>query len=218
MQLDADNDYYRNERRDILKVVPGHLGNVLDIGGGSGTTARMLKAEGLVRSATVADLYADAPVDCIDRFLLGDASDPAFLRDELAPLGPFDTVMCLDVLEHLVDPWTVVGHLSGLLRPEGHLIASLPNMRFVSLLAPLVFRGRFDYRSQGVMDRTHLRWFTRATAIEMLSVDGMVLKTVHGNLGARSAHLDRLTLSLARDFFVFQYLFCLQKAEGPAPP
>jgi 2-polyprenyl-3-methyl-5-hydroxy-6-metoxy-1,4-benzoquinol methylase len=215
MRPSAGRDYFSNVWRDVLHVAPGRLGHVLDIGGGTGVTARMLKEEGRAASATVADLFAEAPVEGIDRFVKGDANDPAFLRDELAPLGPFDTVMCLDVLEHLVDPWRVVRDAAGMLRPGGHLIASLPNVRFVSLLFPLVVKGRFDYRSAGVMDRTHLRWFTRSTAIEMLSVEGLTLQKVHGNLGTRSARLNALTFSLARDFFVFQYLFCLRKGSPP---
>src|SRR4029453_11828092 len=75
--------------------------------------------------------------------------------------GAFDTILCYDVLEHLVDPGAVLSHLRTLAAPQARLHISVPNARHYSLVADLVLRGTFGYTEWGHRDATHLRWFTR---------------------------------------------------------
>lgn len=124
--------------------------------------------------------------------------------------GSIDLLLCLDVLEHLVDPWETLRRLAALLRPNGVLVASIPNVRYYRVLLPLMLGGRWDYQDSGILDRTHLRFFTRATAIELVESAGFSIEQV----SATNAHtrnwkyrlLDALTLSHARPYFEFQYL------------
>ena len=71
----------------------------------------------------------------------------------------FDYVITADVLEHLVDPWRVVANIRPHLKDGGKVIASIPNIMHVSVMRDLL-NGRFRYQEAGILDRTHLRFFT----------------------------------------------------------
>lgn len=76
------------------------------------------------------------------------------------PEAAFDCITCLDVLEHLVDPWQVLADLRPKLAPEGVLVASVPNVRHFSAIIQLLVKKDFPQHAWGTFDRTHLRWFT----------------------------------------------------------
>ena len=80
-------------------------------------------------------------------------------------LGTFDLVCFNDVLEHLVDPWQVLRETQDWLTPGGHVLAAIPNIQYWPAIIDL-FNGRWDYTESGLMDRTHLRFFTRKTIVE----------------------------------------------------
>jgi hypothetical protein len=76
------------------------------------------------------------------------------------------------VLEHMEDPAAALVAARTLLTPEGCVVASVPNVRNVRVLVPLLLRGRWDYQESGPLDRTHLRFFTRATMRELFECAG----------------------------------------------
>jgi 2-polyprenyl-3-methyl-5-hydroxy-6-metoxy-1,4-benzoquinol methylase len=120
-----------------------------------------------------------------------------------------DLILCLDVLEHLVDPWTMVERLNKLLKPGGHMIASIPNVRFFRTALPLVFMGDWAYQNEGILDKTHLRFFTKKTAISLMETSGMKLDMVIGKgleKGKKARLINFITLGLFRPFLEFQYL------------
>jgi 2-polyprenyl-3-methyl-5-hydroxy-6-metoxy-1,4-benzoquinol methylase len=83
----------------------------------------------------------------------------------------FDVVVCADVLEHLVRPEDLLRRIAGWLAPGGRLFVSLPNVANASVRGALIL-GRFRYADRGILDRTHLRFFTRATGRELLEAAG----------------------------------------------
>jgi 2-polyprenyl-3-methyl-5-hydroxy-6-metoxy-1,4-benzoquinol methylase len=83
----------------------------------------------------------------------------------------FDVVVCADVLEHLVRPEDLLSRIAGWLAPGGRLFVSLPNVANASVRGALIL-GRFRYADRGILDRTHLRFFTRATGRELLEAAG----------------------------------------------
>ena len=83
----------------------------------------------------------------------------------------FDRVLLLDVLEHLRNPEQILRQSHEVLKPDGLLIVSLPNIANIHVRLMLLF-GRFDYAERGIMDKTHLRFFTRKTARRMLESNG----------------------------------------------
>ena len=102
--------------------------------------------------------------------LQGDLNDPGLL-DGLSP--DFDVVLAGDVLEHLVNPERVLRRAARLLVPGGRVVVSLPNVAHADVRMALV-QGRWDYRPWGLMDRTHLRFFTRVSIEAMLEHVGLV--------------------------------------------
>jgi 2-polyprenyl-3-methyl-5-hydroxy-6-metoxy-1,4-benzoquinol methylase len=79
----------------------------------------------------------------------------------------FDKILLLDVIEHLPDPARIVRDCVRLLEPRGQLIISVPNIANISVRLMLML-GRFQYMERGILDRTHLRFFTRRTIRELL--------------------------------------------------
>jgi 2-polyprenyl-3-methyl-5-hydroxy-6-metoxy-1,4-benzoquinol methylase len=127
----------------------------------------------------------------------------------------YDLVLCLDVLEHLVDPWAVVQELYAILRPGGSIIISLPNVRNYCVVLPLLFNGTWRYQKDGIMDRTHLRFFSRESAENLLTKNGFIIKNSvdNGLQPMRKLEVWKAILSktFLRDFLVFQFLLCAEK-------
>jgi hypothetical protein len=80
-----------------------------------------------------------------------------------------------DVLEHLVDPWEALESTRDLLDRDGCVVASIPNVRHVAVIQPLVLRGTWNYTDSGILDRNHLRFFTRSTIVELFVTTGFVV-------------------------------------------
>ncbi len=209
----ASDDYHKLVRDDALELVQGHAGKVLDIGGGVGATSASLKKAGRADHIVLVDLVADRKLPEIDAAFVGDLQDAAFLQQVTQDHGPFDTILCLDVLEHLPDPWSVVGHLHHALSDNGNLIISVPNMRNIQLVLPLVMKGKFELKEEGLLDRTHLRWFVRDTARQLVTCSGLKLDAFWPKVmrGRKYQLLDKLTLGLFRDFLVIQFLARVKK-------
>jgi 2-polyprenyl-3-methyl-5-hydroxy-6-metoxy-1,4-benzoquinol methylase len=120
--------------------------------------------------------------------------------------GPFDTICCYDVLEHLVDPQAVLVALRGLAASGGRLHISIPNARHFSLVLDLVFRGTFGYREWGHRDSTHLRWYTRRDLIALVESAGWkVAWTRSPEFGGLDRYLDRATFGTTREFNSLQW-------------
>jgi SAM-dependent methyltransferase len=86
--------------------------------------------------------------------------------------GRVDLLLLLDVLEHLNDPWTRLKEFKALLSPTGVVIASIPNVRNLKVLLPPLVNGQWQYQGAGILDRTHLRFFTRRTVLELFEGAG----------------------------------------------
>jgi 2-polyprenyl-3-methyl-5-hydroxy-6-metoxy-1,4-benzoquinol methylase len=193
--------YYANERPDVIALLPRPVGRVLDVGCGAGAMAPGLRAIGAgeIVGIEVVPAAAERARQVLDRVHLAPVEEAL---DDV--VGPFDTVLCLDVLEHLVDPADVLRRLRGLAAPGATLQVSVPNARHVSLVRDLIFRGTFGYADWGHRDSTHLRWFTRSDLIELVTGAGWeVTRTSVPPLG-RSAGLHRLTRGRSSEFLVGQ--------------
>lgn len=93
------------------------------------------------------------------------------------PHNFFDYILFPDVLEHLVDPWNLLTKFKKYLRPNGEIIASLPNVMHYSIIAQLL-TGRWDYADAGILDKTHLRFFTLATIKDMFEKSGYLVEQI----------------------------------------
>lgn len=153
---------------------------VLDIGAGTGTLATRLRD---TKGASVLCVEPDAERAQLarERGLVVHATD----LDTFAATAPepFDVAILADVIEHLAYPGPVLATARRLLKPSGHLLVSVPNVAHWTLRAALL-RGRFDYEATGLMDATHLRWFTLASLRRMLEACGFAVEDSVGTLGS----------------------------------
>jgi methionine biosynthesis protein MetW len=189
--------------RLVLAAVPDGA-RVLDVGCATGYLAAALRERGctVVGIEADPDAAAQARAHC-DAVVVGDVEAPR-TRAETAARGPFDVVMCADVLEHLRDPWEVLAWLRTLLRDGGRAVVSLPNIAHWTARRELL-RGRFPQADHGLFDRTHLRFFTRATARDLAARAGFAILEEHPApaplpLESRLAMVGRLRGPLVRRY------------------
>lgn len=208
--------YFATARTEIEPWLPARVARMLDLGCGTGATTSFVKARRNVDYAAGVELMddkAEAARSVCDRVWAGDI-DAADLEAEIAP-SSLDLVLALDVLEHLVDPWAVVKRLSALIAPGGRLIVSVPNVRNYRFLWGLAARGDFRYRDFGLLDRTHLRFFVRATASDLATSGGLSLVAARSVQEWRAPDwrwlASRLTGGRADELTAKQWLIVAQK-------
>lgn len=170
--------YFQGARTDIERVLPERTASVLEIG--CGGTLRWLRGIRTVDYAMGIELMPDAARNAhgaFDEVIVGNIeTDPIAL-----PAERFDLILMLDVLEHLVDPWRMVERCHQALKPGGALIASIPNVANYSVVLPLLFAGRWTYADEGLLDRTHLRFFVKRTAIALMTSSGLRFEAMSRN-------------------------------------
>ncbi|MGQ0615840.1 MAG: class I SAM-dependent methyltransferase [Acidimicrobiia bacterium] len=151
-----------------------HEGRVLDIGCGTGHTARLLAQRGCsVVGVELDEAAAVMAAAWCEKVVVCDL-DVTDLRDKLDG-DTFDTIVAADVLEHLRDPVAVLQTLTPLLRPGGRVLVSVPNVAHGSVRLALM-TGRFDYNDIGILDRTHLRFFTVHSVQQLFAAAGYAVE------------------------------------------
>ncbi len=215
-----DAAYYGRPRREMRRFVPATARRLLDVGCGAGAFAAGLKQErpGLEVWGVEMDPAAAARAErVLDRVLVGDAAAV------LPGLGAerFDCIVLNDVLEHVWEPEQLLGRLRPLLGTGGRVVASVPNIRHHSAVADLVFRGKWEYTDEGILDRTHVRFFTRASLPGLFAGGGLVLERVEGinRTGSRKFKLfDLLTLGRFADMGCLQFACVARPGDGNPHP
>jgi SAM-dependent methyltransferase len=158
----------------LARLGEGRGRRALDVGAADGFLAERLTAQGWEVTALEADpALAERARGRCRHVVVADL-------DRGVPVvpGPFEAIVYGDVLEHLADP---LGALVGLNRsasPDAVIIVSLPNVAHLWVRLNLLF-GHFDYVSRGILDRSHLRFFTRRTMLELLARAGLSLEELH---------------------------------------
>jgi 2-polyprenyl-3-methyl-5-hydroxy-6-metoxy-1,4-benzoquinol methylase len=208
-------EYFAVERREILPFLKGKSGlKILDVGCGVGATSAMLRKEGVASHCTGIEgspYAAEIAKANLDDLLIADLNQPLH---SLQIKHKFDLILCLDVLEHLVDPWARLKELRVLLSTGGLLLISLPNTRHHSVLRPLLLKGEWSYQEQGILDSTHLRFFTKSSALEMVKSCGFSVEATGFTgmpFGSKSWLANFLTFGLCKEFLIFQNLIVGKK-------
>jgi SAM-dependent methyltransferase len=148
----------------------GHGKNVLDLGCGPGNLARLLSDAGNTVVGVDSDesSLAAASAFC-ERVVLADLRHDSL--GEAVGSSDFDAVVLADVIEHVTNPVALLQKTKGFLRPGGLLYASIPNVAHGAVRLALL-RGDFAYTRIGIMDETHVRFYTRASIEELFSESG----------------------------------------------
>ena len=218
--VDLDN-WNSSHSLAVLSVPPGS--RVLDLGAADGSVARALKKRGCtVWGIEQDERAAEAALQVCDRLIVADLET----KEAFEPIGSetFDVVLALDVLEHLRDPAPVLKRAASHLTPKGVVVVSIPNVTHGALRLSLL-EGRFTYTEQGLLDRTHLRFFDREAAERLISDAGL---TISQNLRVRR-ELDETEIAVDKnglstellqnlasdpDATTYQFVFVAERVNG----
>ena len=150
--------------------------NVLEIGTAAGHMTRALREKGCqITGVELDDERARLAASLCRRMVVGNVED---MDLDAALPDHFDVILCGDVLEHLKNPASALSALKRRLAPTGHLVVSLPHIGHGSVRLSLL-EGRFDYAKEGLLDATHLRFFTLDSIVELFSDAGFEIRDLH---------------------------------------
>lgn len=202
------NDFVLTPLFELVDEAPSR---VLELGCAGGAFGAALKEK--FPAATVVGIEAGRAAAAkaatrLDRVIHGRIEEVDFAAEGLQP-AEFDTVIAADFLEHLVNPWGLLEGLKPWLAPRARVLASIPNVRNVTVAGQLLAGGRFDYAERGLLDITHLRFFTLAGIRGMFEQTGYRLEETRALLlpaleevyrayqgrGPAELRLGRITLS-----------------------
>jgi 2-polyprenyl-3-methyl-5-hydroxy-6-metoxy-1,4-benzoquinol methylase len=193
--VEPDRKYYRNQRVEMLPFIPQDARDFLEIGCGEGTFGGLLQQRIDGASVTGVEAHPDAAREA-RKHLAVVIESPIEAALASIPDSSLDCVVCNDVLEHLVDPWAVLGQLRSKLRSGGSVVSSIPNVRHFPVFKSYFLAGDWKYEEEGVLDRTHLRFFTRRSIQRMYEESGYRINRIEGIFGYRlpwkAAVLNRL--------------------------
>lgn len=197
--------YFAGVRADFVAELPDDpAAAILEIGCAEGGTGALALLRGKCARYVGVELHpttAEVARTRLTEVIVGNVEDPHLIL----PQGPFDALVMSEVLEHLADPWAAINRLSALLKPGAMVLASSPNISHHRVIRQLL-RGHWTLAEQGVMDRTHLRWFTPAAYARMFTDCGLVVEKVGPvrPLGYKARALDAITGRALTHLFMTQ--------------
>ncbi len=195
----------------MLEFIPPEAKRILDVGCGEGIFAQAAKQKcnAEVWGAELVPSVADMAARRLDRVIAGDIMQKL---DEL-PDSYFDCITFNDVIEHLADPYSMLTVIKGKLSPTGVVVSSIPNVRNFRNLFELVIRGEWRYVEAGILDKTHLRFFTKKSIFEMfesLGYEVLQLDGINATKSLRVTLFNVLTFGFFNDTRFLQFA-CVAK-------
>jgi len=208
---------YYSDRNEMLPFIPGDVKRVLDVGCGEGGFGKLLKARDDMEVWGIEILKepAQKASQVYDRVVVGDLE-----RDSLdLPEDYFDCLIFNDVLEHFTDPWTVLKKLKTCLTDDGCVVASIPNVRYFDNLYNLLVKGDWRYTEHGILDITHLRFFTKRSIGDLFASCGYEVAGITGIARKRSKRFTRgvlnlISLNTLSDVRYLQFACVARKRKG----
>jgi glycosyltransferase involved in cell wall biosynthesis/tetratricopeptide (TPR) repeat protein len=211
------SSYYQNVRNDLMPLIPMDAKYILEVGCAAGMTGGELKKR---NGAFVAGLELNKEAASLAKKVLDDVVEGDIEKIDL-PYSDhtFDCILFADVLEHLVDPISALLKVKRLLKKEGTIVASIPNVQFHGVIHKLI-EGNWTYEKEGILDETHLRFFTYKEIIKLFSQTGYSIQKVEEVFDPQyEKYLSKNTTTLnfgrtqvkdlspeeIKRFFVFQY-------------
>lgn len=159
------------ERREMMGYIPQSCQKILEVGCGDGSFASLLKKRDNVEvwGVEIHEQSANIAASKLDRVLCGDFE--TLMADQL-PTNYFDCIVFNDALEHFPYPDKLLIRVKELLVSDGLIVTSLPNFRYVGNLWEIIIDKDFRYKSFGILDYTHFRFFTMKSIKRMFEEAG----------------------------------------------
>ncbi len=215
--MDRDT-YFDNYNPDLLSLIPPDAKAILEIGCGAGKLCEMYRKVnpevewvGIDRNWEALAIAESRGVEILDINI--NVSLPVLLWE------PHDVIVLGDVLEHLIDPWNVLKWCIAHLKPDGQVIASIPNVQHWTIVNALL-HGAWVYEDDGLLDRTHLRFFTLQTIRDMFANAGLQVFEIRGRQLFNEGYgefLDRSRLEHDKAMTVYQYIVRAVRSAEPVP-
>ena len=168
--------YHNGVRADVVHLLPTHYSKILEIGGGDGAFRQCLKNTNEYWGIEPYEPAANIAKTVLDKVLVG-------TYDEVSSSLPdnyFDLVLCFDVMEHMAYPELFLQSVKGKMTSNGFIVASIPNIRYIFALKEILIDKDWRYRERGIFDNTHLRFFTKKSAIRLLENNGFNIEQIDG--------------------------------------
>ncbi len=211
-EVTPELSYFQSDRHELLPLFPTGIRFALDVGCGDGLLGLSLRQRGIQVWGIEKDPYAASRARRhLDRVFCADVE--AFE----VPCQPesFDCLIYADILEHTKDPWRTLLNHRRYLRPGGYVVSSIPNIRYYRTLRDLVLKGTWNYVESGILDKTHLRFFTLSSIQSLFQGAGFeILRTERNVVASRNKLLlNRLCGDRLKDLLTFQYYLVARRHD-----
>lgn len=168
--------YYQQYRTEMTPLVPEHYSRVLEIGCGTGEFRGNLSQEHEYWGVEPVESVAMVASGKLDKVLIGTYLEMV----NQIPNGYFDLVICNDVIDHMVDHDEFFQSIKEKIKKDGYSIASIPNVRYLRHLFDVLVKKDWEYKNEGILDRTHLRFFTKKSLNRTITDNGFVIDQFMG--------------------------------------
>lgn len=203
---DPDSSYYNNLKMWMVDYIPNGPNVILDIGCATGRLGKILRESKKADKIVGIEIYgniAKLAEAYYDKVIVGDVENVEMNYEHY-----FDYVICGDILEHLRDPWHLLKNIRKWLKVSGVILITIPNMRYWQILLDLAVRGDLEYKDAGILDITHLRFFTRKSFSKILTESGYIIDSSEMMIeGMKKCTINKITCRIFEEFFGPQILF-----------
>ncbi len=207
-----EKTYYNGSRLEILPFVPENIKTILDIGCGLGNFLKLVKEKTGAETwgVEIANEIAVKAKTNVDRIIVGNVED---VLNKITD-NYFDCITFNDSLEHLVNPMDILKKVSTKLSFNGCIVASIPNVRYIYNIYELLCKKDWKYKDAGILDKTHLRFFTKKSMNYLFENSGYILEK---QIGINKIHpikmfpLNIITFGFAKDMQYLQFVCIARK-------
>lgn len=201
--------YFGHIRHDAISLLPKSIKRIVELGCASGLTLLEIKKKTNIEYCVGLDInpaaisQGSSAIDKLAVFDIEASNIPDYIHN-------MDAVLCLDVLEHLNSPLDALLKFKARLSENGCIVISLPNIQHYSVSFPLVFKGQWKMTDEGILDRTHLRFFTKSTILDLATEAKMAIQKIEPQIHRRRDQIiNKLTFRLFEGLLSKQYVLRL---------